>query len=706
MRGRPAGILVACALPVVLLFGALNTVVAQQPAPTTTPLPVTAVPTVTPPTPTAALPTPTAVLPTPTAVLSTATTTPIPTQTPTPTTGELFIELVVGKDRAAILIELWRRFGWVAVTIGVLLVVIAFIWKPVGEWVQERIKAFLKWLQDWLQVLIGRQKRQEDLKQSTQVYLERLRKELARTEVIPIPNAHATIATHDYVPLDVARPGTTDREAVFVALGAERPPRGLLLVGAAGSGKSHTLRYTALLLAESWPDFPKDATEKLGLRGGSSLLPIYVRLPELLRCQQELRDQKRQASTILEAIDYYTYRYLTADNASLVPDFVSAHITAKKERCLFLFDGLDEIDDRDQRYRLQDQITRLQDDEPNHVYVVASRPLSDQILAGVGFAERYLLPLQPDQMQRILFNWYRAEYGATPTVDDEARANQEATKLLAILQNDPDLEPMTVNPLFLTAMARMAITNVGLPVARMRKYDFMTKLLLEWRRNRMRLSDTNNLFLVDHRGDHRAALNELGRFAACMLLTGRTDLSIEAYLEGECVVQLPQRPDDASAPGVSDLERLFRSIVRHTGLLHEEKADRYRFSFTFGDYFAGRFFARQRNVNVIQGFLEHYHQPVWRTPIILSAGYWAHELQSFEMLQTLVAALLDQKNPEADLFAAETLCEALAEGFIPKLNSLHRRTVQQLHTLKDQPQYTERTHCLLQRLELPNWGNV
>lgn len=71
MRGHPARILFACALPVVLLFGALNPVVAQQPAPTSTPPPVTVVPTVVLPTPTAALPTSTAVLPTPTATLPT-----------------------------------------------------------------------------------------------------------------------------------------------------------------------------------------------------------------------------------------------------------------------------------------------------------------------------------------------------------------------------------------------------------------------------------------------------------------------------------------------------------------------------------------------------------------------------------------------------------------------------------------------------------
>lgn len=146
------------------------------------------------------------------------------------------------------------------------------------------------------------------------------------------------------------------------------------------------------------------------------------------------------------------------------------HIAANNERCLFLFDGLDEIDEATLRARVQEQITRLQSAKPNHVYVVTARPLADQTLTGAGFIERRLLPLQPDQMQRILFHWYRAECGATPTADDDARANQAATDLLTTLRRDADLEPMAGNPLFLTAMARMATTSVGLPAARVQKY--------------------------------------------------------------------------------------------------------------------------------------------------------------------------------------------------------------------------------------------
>ena len=698
IKRHSASILLALALPVALVFGALNPVAAQQPAPTAILPPATAAPTAAPPTPTAAPPTPTTAPPAPTSAPPTVIATPGPLPTPTPTTGDLFIELIFGKDRAAILRELWQRLWWLAVLAGVLVVAFPFVWKPAGEWVQEGIKALLKQAQDKQQAQEDKRKRQEELQQSTKVYLDGLRKELELTEVIPIPNAYAAIATRDYVPLQVARPGSTVGEAVFAALGADQSPRGLLLVGAAGSGKSHTLRYTALRLAEAWPRLPGDVAATLGLRTGASLLPVYVRLQDLPRCQQKLREQHEKEPALLQIIDYHLHCRLAREGVSIVEDFISSHVASKKERCLFLFDGLDEIDDTHQRHTVQGQIARLLRDEPDHVYVVTARPLADQTLVSSGFTQRQLLPLQPDQMQRILFHWYRAECGATPTAEDEARANQEATGLLRVLRSDTDLEPMTVNPLFLTAMARMATTGVGLPAARVQKYDRLIDLLLEWRRNRMSKADTDNLFPVDH----RVALDELSRFAACMLLTGRTDLSIEAYSEGPCVAQIPKRAEGATAPGVSDLERLFRSIVRHTGLLHEE-ADRYRFSFTFRDYLAARSLARWPDVT--QRFLEHYAKPGWRTPIVLSTGYWAHKLLSFEPPKKLIAALLDpDRDPEAHLLAAEALGEAVSAGIVPDLERLRRRTVEQLHILKDQPQYTERAHRLLQRLELPNRG--
>jgi hypothetical protein len=196
--------------------------------------------------------------------------TPAPLPTPTPTTGDLFIELIFGKDRATILRELWQRLWWLAVLAGVLVGAFPFVWKPVGEWVQEGIKALLKQAQDKQQAQEDERKRQEELQQSTKVYLDGLRKELELTEVIPIPNAYA--ASPRATTCRSRSPGQEPRSAkLCLRRWRGSSPRGLLLVGAAGSGKSHTLRYTALRLAEAWPRLPDDVAATLGLQTGASL---------------------------------------------------------------------------------------------------------------------------------------------------------------------------------------------------------------------------------------------------------------------------------------------------------------------------------------------------------------------------------------------------------------------------------------------------
>jgi len=191
IRRHPSSIALTLALPVALVFGALNLVAAQQPAPTATALPATPVPTVAPPTPTVAPPTPTAAPPAPTVAPPTVIATPGPLPTPTPTIGELFIELIFGKDRAAILSELWQRLWWLAVLAGVLVVAIPFVWKPAGEWIQEGIKARLKRAQG---------------KSGLAVYFDWLQEELKHLPIIPIRSTkrqEQLLLQDVYVPLRV-----------------------------------------------------------------------------------------------------------------------------------------------------------------------------------------------------------------------------------------------------------------------------------------------------------------------------------------------------------------------------------------------------------------------------------------------------------------------------------------------------------------------
>ena len=98
IRRHPSSIALTLALPVALVFGALNPVAAQQPAPTATLPPATAAPTAAPPTLTVAPPTPTAAPPAPTAAL--------PTPEPTLTVPEAIDRILSGEKPVETLVTL------------------------------------------------------------------------------------------------------------------------------------------------------------------------------------------------------------------------------------------------------------------------------------------------------------------------------------------------------------------------------------------------------------------------------------------------------------------------------------------------------------------------------------------------------------------------------------------------------------------------
>ncbi len=656
-----SSIVFALVLLVILLFGVLNSARAQQPAPTATLLPATTVLTAPPSTPTSS-------------GLLLPMATPVPLPTATPTIWDLLLEFSLGEDRALILKELQHYSGWPAVLVGVLLsFILPFFWKPIREEIQEWLKGLRGRAQGKGSTEEDGKQRREELDRSTEVYLDYLRRELARTDIVPIPNAYATTATRAYVPLQVDRPNATGREAVFAALGADRSRNALLLIGDAGSGKSHTLRFTALVLAESWPSLHQDDAVKLGLQAGASLLPVYVRLQGLPDHQQELRRQREREPTLLEVIDHHLYGCVREMGASIIQDFVSSHVAAQNERCFFLFDGLDEIDSTNQRRAVQEQIVRLQRDEPSHIYVVMTRPLSDLFLGSSSFAERRLCPLQPEQMQHILAHWYRDGYGSTPLVPEvEQQVEQQASNLLATILHDPDLKPMAPNPLFLTAMVRLTLSGSGLPRLRVQKYRQLVDLLLEWRRNRLRLGDRANLFA---KISHRDAIHRLAELAVCMLYTERERLTLDAFLHGTCRDVLPTN-GDADELDFEAFEQLLRSVVLHTGLMVEVREGGYRFTYGFRDYLAA--LAMTRFADLDRRLFDRRAESAWRTVIMLAVGYQA-TTDPRKLRQLFTDLLNDGK--ESTLLAAEALCEVRADGFVRELEPERRKVLARLRDL-------------------------
>ncbi|MFV9505887.1 MAG: CHAT domain-containing protein [Oscillochloridaceae bacterium umkhey_bin13] len=525
-----------------------------------------------------------------------------------------------------------------------------------------------------------------DATQVLPAYLQSLQHELAETAVVPLANAYATTATRAYVPLQVHSPHNPTPEPIFAALNdlhAETHATCLLLRGAAGSGKSHTLRYLALALAQAWPGVAPELQAEFGLALDQPLVPIYVQLQDLPFCLADLRrSEPDREPGLLRLIERHLVRRMARASRSLPPTLLRE--LSIQSRCLFLLDGLDELDDRVLRQQLQADLRRLLHEQPQHRYVITSRPQSDLNLFAPNLIVRDLLPLQSDQIQAILYNWCHAAYGFAPLPPEHAQQlAQQAADLLITIQHDPDLAPLAPNPLFLTAMARMATSDLGLPRLRVQKYATIIDLLIEWRRNRLHIEDHASLFAAV---SHRAALGQLASLALCMLHLGRTDLTLEAFLQGACRELLPE--EDADVLDVATCEQLVRSVVRHTGLLSERQG-RYRFTFGFRDYFAACALTSGADQNLVERLFDRRTEPIWRTPLLLAVGRQA--MRDPRPLKPLFVRLLAD-GPASILLAAEALIEAL-DGFVPELDPERRQVLARLHELHADPE-------LIRRLEL------
>ena len=624
-----------------------------------------------------------------------------PTPEPTNTPIELVARFIVGDERGKVLVALWQQIDprvVVALVLGI--IIVAFGAPPIIEYGRKRISL---WFERRDQQRLTREREAERrgaLPAAISAYLAGLKVALAKTSIVPLAGTPSDArATQAYVPLQVAPVGSTLSEPVLAVLGTQQP---LLLTGEAGSGKSHTLRYVALMLAEAWPNVPAEVATTLGLGQDASRLPIYVRLQALPRCRDALREAHPNAPvTFFQLLDYHLGQ-LFSEVSALLPDLVSALDAAQNEQCLFLLDGLDELDDRELSQLVQAELGKLiQRPEVNHRYVVASRP-TDEVLCAAGFRERRLLPLEREQMHQILLGWYRPGSGDNSVADAvllqslsvadavllqslyaEQQAEAQATALLDKIQADADFAPMADRPLFLIALARLNIEDVGLPVQRFKKYELLFELLFRWRRNQLQFApEIESINLNEIR-------RWLGHFAACMLVLECNKLSSQAFSRSpyRSILELP----DEELPDAATLDRALGLVVRHTGLLNDV-GGAYSFTFGFRDYLAA-FALWKRDPLVAQLFTRRTNEH-WRTVILFTFGLQAtsHPEPLVDLVQRLLA-----DGPASTLLADEALVEAGAER---ELQRPLRATLEKLTALAAaDPQFAAAATTLLARLD-------
>jgi formylglycine-generating enzyme required for sulfatase activity len=741
-RRHPSSIALTLALPVALVFGALNPVAAQQPAPTATALPATPVPTVAPPTPTAAPPAPTVAPPVPTVAL--------PTPEPTLTVPEAIDRILSGEKPVETLVTLFAWQPALLVVIMALVVAVSVV-KPWRERLLRRVDRLIGGVRSDVEDEVQREEekkkveaerrawqRQAALPDDIARYLDWLQAEYGFTQPLGIATEQVQLSLESvHVPLRVVERGAIEAhrrrmrgeerqrserelpagerrsryvfellsEPELLAARQTPPTRGvsgddespspvtttrLLLLGDAGSGKTTTLRYAALRLAEAYRrgDAALLASDAAGLHLylRRAPLPIYVRLtlfaasiPADLR---ELPPQERERYAGASADLFLTWLDREAARHCEIQEGALSSLIGKNDgNVLLLLDGLDEAGDEQRRAYLAQVIDNLARRYDKQRYVVASRT------AGYGglvylpdFLERHLSPLDEQEAQALLRKWFDAVYARLHAIGrrrQDAAADQVA-QLWEVIERNDRLRDMATNPLLLTVMALLQFNSVRLPDQRAKLYEKLIELLLDlWRRQNV-ASDT----LVTSVAQLASEQRRLEALALAMQQQPQqvrevTLRQAQEWLSPLYVERLKIDREEADRR----VHDLLRRLAVDSGII-QQREERYAFShYTFQEYLAARALDSLDNrdgaPDSVAFLLERSGDARWRETLLLAAGYWSNG-QQIRKTERLLRGLLDRRDPENLLLAAAALADV---GVVEDLADLRDEATARLRAL-------------------------
>ena len=545
-------------------------------------------------------------------------------------------------------------------------------------------------------------------------YLHWLRSELQLLPAIPIravDRATRLPLTEVYVPLRVIRrapPEETQQNSVgeqIFKYFSNRSYARMLLIGDAGSGKTMTLRYGALILVSAI--LRNDATiaeRKLEFTSTSLPLPIYMRLTPVMKwlCDTvEGRKCVASATTdnpLLTWLDSQVVPQVTeflelnamqpvesaagevempspSDwHAALATVPLSALI--KDGDCFLLLDCLDETGDEPRRAEMQCWIDNLVHSYPQNRYLVASRPFKESAIPG--FIEHHLSPLNDQEMEQLLSNWFEAAYCFEPNRVQRRNVQDEVAHLREILKCNPHLFGMCMNPLLLTSVALLVYTGVGLPRERAELYNRLVELLLEkWRILQLtggKLSESRPVLFSENVGSVQRRLQQL---AAWMQQKQRREVTLEEAVQLLAPLYVEDMEWHAEEARTYVIKQLLEPLALESGTLQWRDAG-YSFAhYTLQEYLTARDYDQQPDG--VDQLLELRTESRWKETILLAVGHWATVGVTWKA-KSLLQKLLDTGELDALLLVGDALDDANAE-LVTGLAPVHRATTTRLRAV-------------------------
>ncbi|MFF1509436.1 HEAT repeat domain-containing protein [Streptomyces sp. NPDC058326] len=248
----------------------------------------------------------------------------------------------------------------------------------------------------------------------------------------------------------------------------ERPPQDVLdvlaapehdrvvILGHPGSGKSTLARYLTLALTAPEP--------RPGLEALHGRLPLIV----------ELRSYAQAAWRERGFEDFLAHQYAT-EGLGLPPDMLTAFLDGRGPySALVIFDGLDELFERDVRDAVARRIAGFAARHPQARIVVTSRGYGYQrtVLDGAGFTNFMLQDLDREQIGAFVERWFAVACHDGPGVP------RLIERVTSAVDSSSSVRELAGNPLILTILAIIGRRR-ELPRDRRTVYEHAVDVLVE-----------------------------------------------------------------------------------------------------------------------------------------------------------------------------------------------------------------------------------
>ncbi len=397
----------------------------------------------------------------------------------------------------------------------------------------------------------------------------------------------------------------------------------LLIVGEPGAGKSTLLRWLAVTFAQGHQRDPS----RLGPSADAARLPMLVELGRLP--SRYLQPEAGETPNWIQFLPGHLTK-----NTNIPPQLLTRALT--DGRCLLLFDGLDEVANRQARTRIARSLAELARLSPGNRVIIGSRP------AGVSESEGALRPqfqhcqierFTPEDVQRFFHFWYALDHGLTPEQQREA-----ADALYARVQTAPATLQLATTPLLSTILVLIWRNEGDLPERRVDLYEHCCRVLIERWEAHHDVAYQGPLGGMDWE-DHLRLLTPLAY--AIHSQEQRTSGTREELVPLLAQALQTEGYANERSAAAREAKHFLDALGLRSGLLQYMGDDRYGFPHqTFQEYLAARFIAAQPDPEYIDLVMTHLHEAWWQEVHLLTIAHLGSGNRGASEASDLILAIL------------------------------------------------------------------